>query len=964
MPEETQKQQKKKPKPLNLRLLKLEDNEILQRRINNYKKNNNGENVDDDYDGVIALGCQDSTEQQRSPEIIDPEIIDIDKLSALIKVHNNFAKQIISTLNEGVQQNTIKGYKYNIELTQDTHKITIIDKKTGDLYIATFTKKGDNSYEMNCSIDRVNASPSPEETEEKKLFETMCKLVEAEEHKVNLIINGKEIDLFKENIQDQENIEAINVINTELKRAVAEPTPAVAEQEPIEETSSTTDKIAKRVVVVSAAVGGACETFLTAHHTDIEIDRFPLHHPGDDFSTALAVCSAGTAIYNCSSHKPASVVTPVAVGVACVGTAIGACRVQEQYHISGLASDIGVAAYLGTVGAKAGTYVAGENYATTGAVIGAVAGVTVPVAAEVINEVAHHGLLSLGGVTGIANCVKDVTAASLNNTELSEEKKGAISNGVAISVGAAAIAGMCSPAAPIIAIGGASYAAGSAVVGLLSQCGNYTEQEQRGFRIAGGFLGATGACVAIGCASVAIGCAGVATAPVIAVASAVSIVATTASIAYKIYQNKAEWIEVIQAAGTELNVFHNFTEAGAGDGTTPAGTEAGAGGNHQTTTVTEAGAGGGHTPPAGTEAGDSTTPAGTGAGDSTTPAGTGAVAGDGTTPAGTGAVAGAAGTGAEAGGGHQTTQTGAVAGAAGTGGEAEAGGGHTTPAVTEAEAFQHLVEEEFQHLVGNLQQFVGNCQHFVGELFHPTHQETGAGAGGTGGHPKDPCHPVTPAGQGGTGGHPKDPCHLVTPADIPITYPNGMPHIDFTDTTIHEMQSDNNHKLLMVEHTSGDYKGLITEFIILDEHNNVVATYTSEPTHPQSIRNGGVSSWQTKYSYYDESTKHVEQASHKTIGLSREDKVGDDGEHKVEPEICKLLRDFNFTAPKQVGTYTHGSTTDQENPIMFGKADVVLQGKTHTEVTVNNRGEIIIDNVLPGKSPIPLAKKGDNTYLR
>ena len=922
MPEETQKQQKKKPKPLNLnlQLLKPEDNEILQRRINNYKKNNNGENVDDDYDGVIALGCQDSAEI-------------IDKLSALIKVHNDFAKQIISTLNEGVQQNTTKGYKYNIELTQDTHKITIIDKKTGNLYIATFTKKGDNYYEMNCSIDRVDASPSPEETEEKKLFETMCKLVKEEEHKVNLIINGKEIDLFKENIQDQENIEAIN---TELKRAVAEPTPAVAEQEPIEETSSTTDKIAKRFVVGSAAVGGVCEAYLTTYHKDIEIDRFPLHHPGDDFSTALAVCSAGTAIYNCiakkfySSHKPASVV----FGVACGGAAIGAaCYAQEQCHISGLASDIGVAAYLGTVGAKAGTYVAGENYATTGAAIGAVAGVTVPVAAEVINEVAHHGLLSLGGVTGIANFGKDAIAASLNNTELSEEKKGAISNGVAITVGAAAIAGMCSPAAPIIAIGGASCAAGSAIGGLLSQCGNYTEQEQRELRIAGGFLGATCACVAIGCTSVVIGCTSAAIAPVIAVASAVSIVATTASIAYKMYQNKAEWIEVIQAAGTELNVFHNFT--GAGDSTTPAGT----GDGHTTTTGT-----------------------GAGAGDATTPAGTGAVTGDShqTTTTGTGAVTGDD---------HKTPVV--VAGAA------EAGGGHTPPAGTGAEAFQHLVEEEFQNFIGNFQHFVGKCQHFVGELFHPTHQEKGAEAGAGGGIPPAGGGPTTQAGadehkkpvvvaSGTGGGHTTTGTVAEAVVESHITYPNGMPHIDFTDTTIHEMQSDNNHKLLMVEHNLGDYKGLITEFIILDGDNNVVATYTSEPTHPEEIIKGGVSSWQTKYSYYDESRKCVEQASHKTIGLSREDKVGDDGEHKVEPEICTLLRDFNFTAPKQeqVGTCIHGSTTDQENPIMFGKADVVLQGKTHTEVTVNNRGEIIIDNVLPGKSPIPLAKKGDHTYFR
>ena len=119
----------------------------------------------------------------------------ISLIPALVQAHNLFAQcneaelrntpGIIETIKEGSN-------KYNITLTQtppeEKQNITIIDKATGDLYIATFLKQGNDSYKMQCT----SHSQSNDKSEE-QLFTKMCELVQAEGHIVDVTINRKSI---------------------------------------------------------------------------------------------------------------------------------------------------------------------------------------------------------------------------------------------------------------------------------------------------------------------------------------------------------------------------------------------------------------------------------------------------------------------------------------------------------------------------------------------------------------------------------------------------------------------------------------------------------------------------------------------------------------------------------------------------------------------------------------------------
>jgi hypothetical protein len=108
----------------------------------------------------------------------------------------------------------------------------------------------------------------------------------------------------------------------------------------------------------------------------------------------------------------------------------------------------------------------------------------------------------------------------------------------------------------IIGVVGASYAAGSAIGGGLSQLYGCNEDTQRYSRLGVGVVTAVGGVALIG--------ASVAAAPaIIGVAAVVGGVAATGSIAYKIWQDTAKWDEVIQIAGTELNAFSNIDAGGA-----------------------------------------------------------------------------------------------------------------------------------------------------------------------------------------------------------------------------------------------------------------------------------------------------------------------------------------------------------------------------------------------------------------
>ncbi len=117
---------------------------------------------------------------------------------ALVQAHNlvaqcneeelrNTPNSIIKTIKEGSNEYTIP---LNQTPSEEEQNITIIDKVTGYLYMATF-KQENGSYQMQCSYH-----PESHDKSEEQLFTKMCELVKAEGHTVNVTINSKSIDVF------------------------------------------------------------------------------------------------------------------------------------------------------------------------------------------------------------------------------------------------------------------------------------------------------------------------------------------------------------------------------------------------------------------------------------------------------------------------------------------------------------------------------------------------------------------------------------------------------------------------------------------------------------------------------------------------------------------------------------------------------------------------------------------------
>ncbi len=115
-----------------------------------------------------------------------------------VKAHNIFAEANIKEHN--FEKNEKGGYKYEIEIT-GKHEVRIVDKKTGDLYTATF-EKSDGSYKMTCSVDRI-IKKEPEK-EPGGLWEDMKKCMETEGHTLNVKCKGNDIESDKKELGDIE----------------------------------------------------------------------------------------------------------------------------------------------------------------------------------------------------------------------------------------------------------------------------------------------------------------------------------------------------------------------------------------------------------------------------------------------------------------------------------------------------------------------------------------------------------------------------------------------------------------------------------------------------------------------------------------------------------------------------------------------------------------------------------------
>lgn len=159
---------------------------------------------DDQFRDLILYRLKNYYKKQVEPEselykFIDKSIIskETDIVPALVQAHNLVAQcneeelrdtNIIKKTKEG-------GNQYTIPLTQtpseEEQNITIIDKATGYLYMATF-KQANGSYQMQCSYHPELQHYKSEE----QLFTEMCALVQAEGHIVNVTINSKSIDVF------------------------------------------------------------------------------------------------------------------------------------------------------------------------------------------------------------------------------------------------------------------------------------------------------------------------------------------------------------------------------------------------------------------------------------------------------------------------------------------------------------------------------------------------------------------------------------------------------------------------------------------------------------------------------------------------------------------------------------------------------------------------------------------------
>ena len=480
----------------------------LETRIKKYK------------DSSFTLSTTEATETTKVIEASD------NLIKAFIKVNNIKAeldqKELERTNNYQKPATEDKPDLYTIELAQDKHTINIPDKKTGELYTAVFTKDSASGiYKMTIEITGVNGKKI--EKDQEAAFETMQNLVKAENHEVKLMVGTTEINLF-----DQQN-KTVNFIDEALKSVASKSPP---------EASSTSDKIAKFAVLALAGFGGVTESVSGISHSGLN----------SDISAGLAGWSAGTALGTLVAKKldlqdthEKSIVTAGAV----VGT-VSAIAVTQKFN-TGIAVDIG----LGLYAASTGYAVAGET--------GAGVGLTAAVVAE---SCAYLHNVSLGGVTGLASFVKDGLDAGLKCTSLSEKTKESMSNGACLGFGAIAAVSMIAvpTAAPVIGVAGASYAAGSAIGGGISYYFNASEENQRLARMITGGFGIVAASIAIGA------CAAPATA-ILTIAGIVGAAATVGHIGAKICHNKAEWGEVIQAAGTELNAYSNVAGVTIGGGT-------------------------------------------------------------------------------------------------------------------------------------------------------------------------------------------------------------------------------------------------------------------------------------------------------------------------------------------------------------------------------------------------------------
>ena len=115
------------------------------------------------------------------------------------------------------------GNEYNITLQKNTHTISIPNKKTGELYIVSLTKGDNGTYEMTIQVASADGKTIKQGNTQD--FNTMQELVKVENHTVNLIVNGKTINLFDQDISntkfDDINTKLAN-INIELAKQEAE----------------------------------------------------------------------------------------------------------------------------------------------------------------------------------------------------------------------------------------------------------------------------------------------------------------------------------------------------------------------------------------------------------------------------------------------------------------------------------------------------------------------------------------------------------------------------------------------------------------------------------------------------------------------------------------------------------------------------------------------------------------------